>query len=498
MLKVLVKSVLAIACSIALAGPAGALSPDEARHLLLRTGFGATPTQIRALEPMDRAKAVRTILDSTTTEAVTPPPAFMSNPRPDWPAHYKSTDEDAKGVFNRARDAEAVQLKAWWYAEMIATPSPFTERMVLFWHNHFTSGMDKVRHTDLLFRQNALFRTHATGSFRTLVHAIAKDPAMVRYLDSQANRKAAPNENFARELLELYTLGEGRYSEKDIRETARAFTGWHMNDVDGQFRFNKGQHDDGEKTVLGKTGNFDGNDVIDIILAKPEAAQFVAAKLWREFVSDTPDKAEINRLANIYGDSDYDTRKLLEAMFAAPAFWAPANRGALVKSPVELIVGTVRTFEIPVADTTPFVEYGKRLRQDIFNPPNVKGWPGGTGWISTYTLLERRELVLRLLNGSDLGTAPGSGGMGGAMGSNAMGGGNMTATPAGAGAPDPAAPKPVPGIALWVNANGDLAKSANDAAKLLLATAPVAPPAADKTGRAMVEALVLDPAYQVK
>ncbi len=493
MKRYVIATLLGLAAA-AVALPAHALSPDEARHLLLRTGFGATPQQIRALEPMDRARAVRTILDATVTEAVTPPPAFMANTRPDWPAHYRSTDEEAKMAFNKARDAEAVELKAWWYAEMIATPSPFTERMVLFWHNHFTSSMDKVRHTDLLFRQNALFRQTTTGSFRTLVHAVAKDPAMVRYLDSQANRKAAPNENFARELLELYTLGEGRYSEKDIREAARAFTGWHMNDTDGQFRFNKGQHDDGVKTVLGKTGKFDGGDVIDIILARPDTAVFMTAKLWREFVSDTPDAAEVSRLAKIYRDSDYDTRAVLEAIFAAPAFWAAEQRGALIKSPVELLVGTVRSFEIPIADTTPFVEYGRRLRQDIFNPPNVKGWPGGTWWISTYTLLERREVVLRLLNGSDLGAAPGSGGMGSnSMGGSAMGGG-MTATPAATKAPGAA---PAPGIALWVDAHGTLAASPEAAAKLLLAAAPVEPPVG-KAGRTMIEALVLDPAYQVK
>ena len=453
--------------------PSQALPPDEAVHLLLRTGFGATTAQIRALEPMSRAQATRAILDSIRTEATTPPPAFLTA-RPNWPAHHKSNDDEAKRDFNRARDAEAVQLKAWWYGEMIATSSPFTERMVLFWHNHFTSGMDKVRQPDLLFRQNALFRAHAVGNFRTLLHAIAKDPAMVRYLDSQANKKAAPNENFARELLELYTLGEGNYNERDIREAARAFTGWHMNDASGEFQFNKGQHDDAVKTVLGKTGKLDGGDVIDTILARHEVANFLTVKFWREFVSDAPDAAEVIRLATIYRDSGYDTRKLIEAIFASAAFWAPDNRGTLVKSPVELLVGTVRTFEIPISDTAPFVEYGKRLRQDIFNPPNVKGWPGGAWWITTHTLLERRETLMRLMNGSDL--AAGAGMASGAM----MAGAAM------------------PGIAAWVTGNPTMTTSPTSAARLLLSVAPVTTPPDGRAGRALVEELVLDPAYQVK
>lgn len=467
-------ALLMAAALITGASPSNALAPDEAVHFLLRTGFGATTAQIRALEPMSRAEAIRAILDSVHGQAVTPPPAFLAAPRPDWPAHHKSQDDEAKRAFNRARDAEAIQLKAWWYGEMLATPAPFTERMVLFWHNHFTSGMDKVRQPDLLFRQNALFRVHAIGNFRTLLHAVAKDPAMVRYLDSQANKKGAPNENFARELLELYTLGEGTYSEKDIREAARAFTGWHMNDVSGDFRFNKGQHDDADKTVLGKTGKLDGGDVLDTILARHEVAIFLTTKLWREFISDAPDAAEVTRLAAIYRDSGYDTRKLLDAIFASPAFWSPDNRGALVKSPVELLVGTVRTFEIPISDTTPFVEYGKRLRQDIFNPPNVKGWPGGAWWITTHTLLERREALMRLMNGSDL--AAGDGMASGAM----MAGAAM------------------PGIAAWVTGNPAMTTSPASAAHQLLSVAPVAAPPEGRTGRALVEELVLDPAYQVK
>jgi uncharacterized protein (DUF1800 family) len=466
------------------AGFALALDIDEARHLLLRTGFGATPAQIAALAPVDHDKAVRRILDGMRTGAMTPPPAFLAAPRPDWRAHYKSTDDEQKNLFNRARDAEAAELKAWWFAEMIATPSPFTERMVLFWHNHFTSSMDKVRQPDLLFRQNALFRRHAAGSFCDLLHEIARDPAMLRYLDSVANKKNGPNENFARELLELFTLGTGHYSEGDIREAARAFTGWHLNDETGEFRFNAREHDDGAKTVLGVTGNLDGGDVIDIVLRQPQTARFIVAKLWREFVAESADEGEIERLAALFRGSDYSIKALLQAMFAAPAFRDPALRGRLVKSPVEILVGTVRSFAVPVADTRPLVDYARRMREDIFNPPNVRGWPGGVAWISTHTLLERREAASRLLNGVNLVSAGGG---------NMMAGGMM----APAGAASGAAIGPA-GLDDWMKTAAGLPRTTAEVARLLLATAPVSPPAADGDIRAAIEHVVLDPAYQLK
>ncbi len=427
------------------AGQAWALDADDARHFLLRTGFGATPVEIERLQPLSRDQAVGRLLREIRREAITPAPGFIAEAHPDWPAQWRSKDEEQRSVFNRARDAEAAELKAWWWRELITTPSPFTERLVLFWHNHFTSSMDKVRAPNYLFAQNALLRMHALGSFRTLLHAIARDPAMVRYLDSLNNRKAGPNENFARELLELFTLGEGHYGEADIKAAARAFAGWHNDERAGVFRLNAREIDDGEKSFLGRSGALTGDDVIAAILDKPQVARFITRKLWLEFVSDAPDPRALERLATIFRTSDYAIEAVMRAMLSTPEFWAAQSRATLVKSPVELMVGAIRQVAPELADTKLLIDYGKRMRQDLFNPPNVRGWPGGTAWISTETLLVRREALARLASG----------------------------IPADRGFP-------------------------GDVPRLLLAAPALVAEPADLKGRQLVEALILDPSYQVK
>jgi hypothetical protein len=282
---------------------------------------------------------------------------------------------------------------------MVVTPTPLTERMVLFWHNHFTSGFEGINWSHMLYDQNVMFREHAVGSFRQMVGRIIRDPMMLRYLDNINNRKGRPNENFAREMLELFTLGEGNYSEGDIREVARAFSGWTLDRVKNYaFTVNRGQHDDGVKTVFGKRGRFDGEDVANLILERPETARFVVGKLWREFVSDQPDPRQIERLANVLRSSDYQLKPLLRAMFLSDAFWADESRATLTKSPVDLIVGTIRTFDLPIADLESLPLLAKRLGQDVFDPPNVKGWPGGTVWITPHSLLVRHQTVERLLD----------------------------------------------------------------------------------------------------
>jgi uncharacterized protein (DUF1800 family) len=276
--------------------------------------------------------------------------------------------------------------------------------MTLFWHNHFTSSVKKVKWPALLYRQNVLLRRHALGSFRDLLFQVAKDPAMMLYLDTQTNHKNHPNENFARELFELFTLGEGHYTEEDIKEAARAFTGWHAALRDGgRFVFNRRQHDAGLKRVLGRTGAFGGDDVLAIALDQPACATHLTTKLWREFVSDQPEPREVERLASIFRAGGYQIALLLRALLTSPEFWAPENRGVLVKSPVELIVGTLRLFQMPIKDTEVLAKYGKRLGQDLFDPPNVKGWPGGTRWITSATLLARWQLLQRGLRGLEAG-----------------------------------------------------------------------------------------------
>src|SRR5262245_36343170 len=285
---------------------------EEARHLLARTSFGGTPVDIEVLQPLTYEAAVDRLLNGVHQQPHTIPPAWVDEPRPTPLERRTMREEERKALRERIRE-HGLALKGWWYQEMLSTDWPLTERMTLFWHNHFTSSLQKVRWPAFLYQQNLLLRQHAVGNFRTLLYAIAKDPAMMLYLDSQTNRKSAPNENFARELLELFTLGEGHYSEQDIKEAARAFTGWEVEPRTGQFRFNAGAHDDGVKTFLGRSGTFDGDAILDILLAQPRLAVHITEKLWRTFVSDTPDAAEVQRLAALFRQHDYALRPLLKA-----------------------------------------------------------------------------------------------------------------------------------------------------------------------------------------
>jgi uncharacterized protein (DUF1800 family) len=285
---------------------------------------------------------------------------------------------------------------------MLHTRSPLTERMTLFWHNHFVSSQQKVRYAKLMYEQNVLLRRHAGGSFGELLHAVAKDPAMVIYLDSASNRKGKPNENFAREVMELFTLGEGRYTEADVREAARAFTGWSIDPDSGDFRWRPALHDEGTKTVLGRTGNFDGDAVLDMLLARPQTAEFLVAKLWREFVSPEPAPAEVRRIGQKYHLAGHQTKVALRELLLSGAFWAPENRGALVKSPVDLVVGTMRALDFQVGDPLPLALVVAQLGQNLFAPPNVKGWPGGESWINSSTLLARKGFAERIFRADEM------------------------------------------------------------------------------------------------
>jgi uncharacterized protein (DUF1800 family) len=389
---------LILAPGLLLPAVAGALAPEDARHLLARSGFAATPRGIEALLPLDRAAAIETILAATGSAAVTaPPPWTVDWGTFDWQPPQQAGLSGAERLALRdLRREQARDLKAWWLNEMLVTPSPLTEVMTLFWHNHFTSSLAKVKSPVLLYRQNLLLRHHALGNFAALLREIARDPAMLVYLDNARSRREAPNENFARELMELFTLGEGRYTEADLKEAARAFTGWSVNQKTGAFVFRAAWHDRGVKSVLGAEGDLDGDDVIDLLLARPETARSMVDKLWRQFISETPEPAEAARLADLFRDSGYEIRPLLAALFASEAFWAVENRGRLVKSPVDFVVGTLRLFQLPVDDTRDLAWLTRRLGQDLFEPPDVKGWPGGTAWITGASLLDRQTLVARI------------------------------------------------------------------------------------------------------
>jgi uncharacterized protein (DUF1800 family) len=381
---------LAAVCGDAAAQAMGA---EEARHLLNRTGFDARLRDIDQFAALSRREALERLLAGAGATARTPAPAWVG----EWtdPRDLRSMDAEQRRAFVQRQIARALELKGWWLAEMLGTPSPLTERMTLFWHNHFTSSLQKVRSPALMYRQNVLLRRHALGNFGELLHAVARDPAMLVYLDSATNRRGQPNENFARELMELFTLGEGRYGEHDIKEAARAFTGWSIDLSSGEFRFYPTIHDYGKKMVLGRAVDT-GDEVLDILLAQPASAEFLAGKLWREFVSPEPEPEELGRVAAALRASGYDVRAALRALLLTPAFWASENRAALIKSPVDLVVGTLRQFEIGYGDPLPFVFLLRVLGQDILSPPNVKGWPGGEAWINSTTLLARKQFLDRV------------------------------------------------------------------------------------------------------
>jgi uncharacterized protein (DUF1800 family) len=465
---------------------------DEARLLLMRTSFAASEGEVDRFSALSREQAVDRLLSWVKPEVSVPPPPWTATY--DRPQRETLMSLEAREAYRKEQLRRALELRAWWFAEMLTTPSPLTEKLTLFWHGHFVSAQQKVRIAHLMYRQNQVLRRHALGNFRAMLHAIARDPAMLIYLDTAGSRSEAPNENFAREVMELFTLGEGHYAERDIKEAARALTGWGVNRDDGEVVFRPRQHDAGVKTLFGRVGRYDMDAVLDLLLEKPEAAEFIAAKLWKEFVSPTPDPVEIRRLASVFRNADYEIQPLLRALLTSSAFYAQANRGTLVKSPVDLLVGTLREFRFQVNEPAPFVAALRQLGQDLFNPPNVKGWPGGEAWIHSSSLLGRKLLLERLFRFEQSGS----------MGMAAMQGGDMAAIePGRSDAPKSARAQGGMNGAIEFDSDAWLAgfRASPDGARHLSAALLPLPPVqalAAQPTLAGIRQLVLDPAYQLK
>ena len=381
--------------SASLAASAAPLGRDDAQHLLNRAGFGARATDVADYSGLTRDAAVARLLGETPREAATPIPAELADYVSPGRIHQLS-DEERRELQRRT----GIALRRWWVDTLFAAQSPaeqLRERMTLFWHNHFVSSVQKVKSARLMLEQNRLLRRHALGRFDVLLHAVAKDPAMVVYLDAASSRRGRPNENFAREVMELFTLGEGNYGEQDVKEAARAFTGWSIDPASGEFRWRPFAHDDGIKTVLGVSGHLDGDTVLDILLARPQTSELLTRKLWREFVSPTPDEREVKRIAGRLRASGYDMRVALRDLLLGREFWAEANRQSLVKSPVDFVVGSFNFLGMEPPETGALAGLLRQLGQDLFAPPNVRGWPGGEAWINSSTLLARKQMAERLL-----------------------------------------------------------------------------------------------------
>jgi uncharacterized protein (DUF1800 family) len=401
-------------------------TPDRARHLIERAGFGATPDEVARLAAMTPERAVGSLVDYDAIDASAlgsfeesgiwdpgmdpfPPSRAeavrLARERGELLGEKvlpPGTQRRLQPVVDKffyslyANNIETQRLGLWWANRMIATPRPLEEKLTLFWHGHFATGQNKVRDYRMMLQQNRMLRANASGNLRDLLVGILKDPGMLVYLDNGENVKSHPNENFGRELLELFTMGVGNYSERDVREAARAFTGW-TNDV-LTYKFDTAQHDFGEKTFLGRIGPLNGEDIIDTILAQPVTGEYVAAKLYRFFVrEDIPNevKAELGRS---FRASGYQVKPLIRRILLSKDFYSPPSVATQVKSPVHLVVSTYRKMGLREVPTIP--DFGRMtgsLGQTLFEPPNVAGWAGGRTWITPATLLHRGNLFREVM-----------------------------------------------------------------------------------------------------
>ncbi len=393
---------------------AGALRPYAgpwnrrlAAHLLRRAGFGGSPAVVDRFAAMSPGAAVDALIAFPRDAGLPAQPPLDAPPVPPFGLYRKAVagaqpDEamvQARKAFqmanNQARKQNLIALQTWWLQRMIASPAPLQEKMTLFWHGHFTSSPEKGTTAQELLMQNQLFREYALGNVRDLTLHVSQDPAMLRYLDNNVNQKAHPNENYARELMELFTLGIGNYTETDVRESARAFTGWSFRrnpDGTGMFVDNVRQHDDGLKTFLGQTGNFSGTDVVNIIFRQPAAARFFATKLLAFFLYMDPEPQLVDQVAALLRNSNFEIRPVMATLLRSNVFFSDRAYRALVKSPVEFVVGTHQLFEIPTVAPIELATL-RQMGQTLFYPPNVKGWDGGAAWLNSQTVLTRENFA---------------------------------------------------------------------------------------------------------
>ena len=400
-------------------------SPERAAHLLERAGFGATPRDVQqnlALGPQQAVKAL--VWPQVGDDPAVGP--FQPSGIPDagidpFPESRPLATDTAKargealGVevkpggnrrlqpvvdkfffWLRASALECNRIDYWWANRMLLTRRPLVEKMALFWHGHFATHEDKVRDHRKMLMQIELLQRRGLGNFRELMIAVAQDPAMLAFLDAAANVKGAPNENFAREILEMFTMGVGRYSERDIRESARAFTGWNARGT--RFVVDAERYDDGLKTVFGQEGRFDGVQVIDLILAQPATADYIAGRIYRFFVREDISPQTQRRLGAVLRENHYELAPLLETIFLSRDFYSAASVGTRIKSPVELLVSTYRKLGLRDVPGLPdFNEVTRALGQHLLHPPTVAGWAYGRTWITPGLLIERGNFVRDLM-----------------------------------------------------------------------------------------------------
>lgn len=404
-----------------IARPAGTLDPKTAlapykgpwnaklsAHLLRRAGFGGTPAAVGRLASAGVREAVDSIVNFPDTSAL-PQPSDVYDPRSAFAAYFGGgrrqgmpVDQETRrmmGMEIRKNERRSIlSMQTWWLDRMLATPAPLQEKMALYFHGHFTSAaIQKGVSPAMTFKQNQLFRDNALGNLRDLTWKVSIDPAMLVYLDNARNDAQHPNENYARELMELFTLGVDRYTENDVRESARAWTGWKVRPLLGDAYFVARAHDSGTKTFLGQTGNFTGQDIVNIIFSKPQAAEFFAGSLLNFFVYNNPEPELVSAVASLLRKNDFNLKPVMSTLFRSNVFYSKRAYRALVKSPVEYVVGTYNALGITNTDTLALRGLNQ-MGQILFYPPNVAGWSGGQNWLTSQTLIARQNFVAGIVN----------------------------------------------------------------------------------------------------
>ena len=382
----------------------------KAAHLLNRAGWGGTPEEVEKVQKMGPKQAVEWLLDFPDA----PSEEEDENDTPDLtsidgaPSSFREyakmlvgkSPEDRKALVQKFMQENRQALQAtgtWWLKRMAFGKYPMQEKLTFFWHGHFTTSAKDERSAMLMWRQNELLRRYAAGNFEPFVRSISRDPAMLDYLNNNENRKAHPNENYARELMELFTLGIGNYTEDDIKQAARAFTGWGHDGVD--FVYRVGQHDTGDKTFFGRTGNFDGDDIITLILQNPACPKFIAGELFKYLAFEDVDAGLSAALGETLYSNRYELRPLLRTILTSRAFYSPQSIGVQIKSPVQLVMGTVRLLGVQMPPMPAVQSALNQMGQVPLMPPNVRGWPGGRMWINTSTLFIRYNTGVWLAGG---------------------------------------------------------------------------------------------------
>lgn len=354
------------------------------KHLMSRAGFGISIDQADYINEQTHKKISETLFrEYNFTEILYQTPDYIKSESND-----PKLNAEQRRLQQKTNQKQNEELNLNFLMNMVYGKDQLTEKMAFFWHGHFATRIINPKFNQQLLN---FIRKNALGSFRNLLIGVSKSPAMLSFLNNQQNKKDHPNENFAREVMELFTMGRGNYTETDVKELARAFTGWGY-DKEGNFRERKNHHDEGEKTFLGRKGKFNGNDVLEIILEQKSTAQFITEKIYRFFVNEIPNQSIISKLSKDFYESDYDIKSLMKSIFTSKWFYDQKNIGNRIKSPTELIVGMMRILPMEIQNPENIVIYQKLLGQMLLYPPNVAGWPNGKSWIDSSTLMLRMQI----------------------------------------------------------------------------------------------------------